>query len=461
MPKGLPRRFSSFLRPLAGARNDSHPHGEERPQSWEDGESSFNSTLDRVETTLDRMSRALFAVDTVPKAVARAKANQLARTAGLRDPQEPGPGAMETTPPLARSIGSRTSALAQAAEELRMLELRVHEANAFTTDDDEPDTLDTFDDQAGSFAPGGAESDASAIENPHTPPTNSSEPPLLVDVVSLGPNVISLDPLAPGLIEEPAAPTVRAAATADAQAFAPVAQAVPSPNFALARPDEPVVPTNRPSEVTIAPVEAPAAPANAVVRPAQALRPSSASAHDELSLEVADDVNSDQLCQFLAVLPELMESIQASSAAYADAPHARDEGVRARNALRQLELAAESVGIRGITSFAAHATSLLDALINTTATVPDELFATLRDAMACLEHLSDVVWGKTSLAADVPERLELLIEAELRAILDLTLRVEEPSYSASFDPLAGAPRSTAPAGRSELGVARIEQPWRA
>lgn len=459
MPKGLPRRFSSFLRPLAGTRNDSHTHGEEQPQGWEDGESSLNTTLDRVETTLDRMSRALFAVDTVPKAVARAKANQLARSAGLRDPQESGTGAMETTPPLARSINSRTSALAQAVEELRMLELRVHEANAFTTDDEEPDT---FDDQAGSFAPGSAEPDASTIESAQTPPTVPSELPLLVDVVSLGPNVISLDPPAPGLIAEPAALPARAVATPGAQAFAPVAQTAPAPTSPAARLDVPDAPTNRSNEKSVAPLEeAPATPASAVVRPAQALRPSSASVHDELSLEVADDVNSDQLCQFLAVLPELMESIQASSAAYADAPHARDEGVRARNALRQLELAAESVGIRGITSFAAHATSLLDALINTTATVPDELFATLRDAMACLEHLSDVVWGKTSLAADVPERLELLIEAELRAILDLTLRVEEPSYSASFDPLAGAPRSTAPAGRSGLGVAPVERPWRA
>ncbi len=91
------------------------------------------------------------------------------------------------------------------------------------------------------------------------------------------------------------------------------------------------------------------------------------------------------------------------------------------------------MGIRGIVSFASHATSLLDALINTSAPVPQEMFTTLRDAMRCLNHMSDVVWGNAKLGGDVAEQLEALIEAELRAILDLTLRVEEPSYSASFE----------------------------
>lgn len=466
MPKGVPRRFTSFLRPLTGTKNDSDSSSEERPQTWEDGESSFSTTLDRVETTLDRMSRSLFAVDTVAKAVARAKANQLAGSVGLRESDGSGTGALESTPApgrsvpvLTRSLDTRTSALAQAAEELRMLELRVHEANAFTTDDGEPDDFEQFDDQTSSFAAGDEELAAPSFERPDRP--LSSEPPLLVDVVSLGPNVISLDPLTPGLVEQALELPAHGAATSVAPPSTPIGRAVPPATLPSSQPAVPMAPQSRLSEKAGEELEPSASPRNGAIRQAPPSRPLSTSVHDELSLEVPDDVNSDQLCQFLAVLPELMESIEVSSAAYANAPHARDEGVRARNALRQLELAAESVGIRGIASFAAHATSLLDALINTTATVPDGLFATLRDSMACMEHLSDVVWGKTKLADDVPERFELLIEAELRAILDLTLRVEEPSYSASFDPLAGASRSAAPATPTDPSVSPIGRPWRA
>ncbi len=473
MPKGLTRSFSTFLRPLAGSKATTENDSEERASTPEPA-TGLHTTLDRVDTTLDRMSRALFAVDTVPKAVALAKASQMARSAGLREADGHGRSPMETTPPLARSINTRAAALARAAEELRELELRVHEANAFAADalndneEFEPERIDPT--EAHHFQ---------ATETAQAElPTPIDEPPLLVDVVSLGPNVISLEPPAPSSVEAlaPTAPTVAPVAPAlAAPIIAPVVIAPTARTVAPAAPlvvpaarsVEPTAPTTQHASTVhpvarLAPVvesiPAPASPAAIVtpvtspipptitaaanpqptiaseaVSPSRSARSASASVQEEISLEVADDVNSDQLCQFLGVLPELMESIQQSTGAYTHPPHTREEGVRARNALRQLELAADSVGIRGIVSFASHATSLLDALINTSAPVPQEMFTTLRDAMRCLNHMSDVVWGNSKLGGDVAEQLEALIEAELRAILDLTLRVEEPSYSASFE----------------------------
>lgn len=471
MPKGLPRSFSSFLRPRSGAKDAPDNAAEERVPALE-AETSFSTTLDRVETTLDRMSRALFAVDTVPKAVARAKANQLSRAAGLREADGSSAEMLETTPALARSIHSRTSALARAAEELRVLELRVHEANAFTSEeyggDDDIDAR-------------GKQSNGSSYNAENG--ALASEPPLLLDVVALGPDVIGLEPPASNVSEQVSLTLVENsidASTPPEPITTPAfdVRAVPGSGAApigTAAADTAAIVARAPATPASSEVAAPlnahtaaliprAVPADPppVLHAVPAKSAHGTTVQDEISLEVADDVNSDQLCQFLAVLPELMESILLSTASYANPPHARDEGVRARNALRQLELAADSVGIRGIANFSSHATSLLDALINTTASVPDEMFATLRDAMACLEHMSEVVWGKTKLADDVPERLEALIEAELHAILDLTLRVEEPSYSANLDPFSRQTRSPSPAAsRYDSAASPADLPARA
>lgn len=468
MPKGLPRSFSTFLRSRVGAKGATDDAANERLAIVESqSESSLNTTLDRVETTLDRMGRSLFAVDTVPKAVARARANQMAQAAGLRDVDRSDSRA-ETAPPLARSITSRTSALARAAEELRMLELRVHEANAFTSEDYDGDS----DGESGSgvdFEVGAAHDQHDALVHHRGADIAPSEPPLLVDVVSLGPNVIALEPVLP-VTPEPA--PVAAAVSArsnivEPSSGAPAAELAPI--APISRNDTPAEPTaTQVAPVSIAPgastlhslPAASAARADARVATPPARPAPRPRVQDEISLEVADDIDSDQLCQFLGVLPELMESILLSTDSYTSSPHARDEGVRARNALRQLELAAESVGIRGIANFASHATALLDALLNTTATIPGEMFVTLRDSISCLNHMSDVVWGKTTLAPEVPEQLEALIETELRAILDLTLRVEEPSYSVSLDPRPDQERSAPAASRHDPLHSSRELPTR-
>jgi hypothetical protein len=321
---------------------------------------------------------------------------------------------------------NRSTTLARAVEELRQLELRMHEANAssdvFGSPSEPPAYL--LDSLAMNL-------NAEESSSTYRAGVAEEDPPVLMEVVSLGPDI------APITGASPPTPTI-AEATPESTA---------SDESVTVRTveDSRVTPLHRKPTLT-----GRAAPRLTVVRPDFQ--------SEELSLDVADHVDSDQLCAFLGELPDLIDEMSRATRAFCTSPAQRDEGIRARNVLERLEIGADQVGVRGLATFSQHARSLLEALTTTDVEIPRSILEPLLRAEGSMRQMADVVWGQGILSDDTRDALDNLIEAELRAILDLTLRVEEPEYSV-INPTSTAHRAVrSPVDAPERPALAIVQP---
>lgn len=150
---------------------------------------------------------------------------------------------------------------------------------------------------------------------------------------------------------------------------------------------------------------------------------------EDLSLEIPEELDSVQLGAFLDALTQTMLGLPGAIDVFCRAPHHDDARVKPLALLDQLAQQAHDAGIRGIHTFASHCRNLVEALAGSGLASAHSSFAALRRGVTVLKQMGDVVWGSGALEVDVAEVLDELIEAEFRALVDVTDREQTQTVS--------------------------------
>ncbi len=150
----------------------------------------------------------------------------------------------------------------------------------------------------------------------------------------------------------------------------------------------------------------------------------------DLSLDLPNELGSLELGSFLDVLTQTMLGLPGAIDLFCRAPDRRDAYEKSSQLLDQLAQAAQTAGIRGIVTFASHCGNLVEALAGSGFSRTNAAFGTLRRGVAVLKQMSNVVWGSGTLQVDIAEVLDEIIEAEYRALVDVTAR--EQVYTVSM-----------------------------
>lgn len=160
----------------------------------------------------------------------------------------------------------------------------------------------------------------------------------------------------------------------------------------------------------------------------------------DLSLDIPEELDSVQLGAFLDVLTQTMLGLPGAIDVFCRVPERDDARVKPLALLDQLAQQAQGAGIRGIHTFASRCRNLVEALAGSGLATSHASFGTLRRGVAVLKQMSNAVWGAGSLELDVAEVLDELIEAEFRALVDVTTREQTRTVSLSFatEPLQSA-----------------------
>lgn len=149
----------------------------------------------------------------------------------------------------------------------------------------------------------------------------------------------------------------------------------------------------------------------------------------DLSLDLPNELGSLELGSFLDVLTQTMLGLPGAIDLFCRAPDRRDAYEKSSQLLDQLAQAAQTAGIRGIVTFASHCGNLVEALAGSGFSRTNAAFGTLRRGVAVLKQMSNVVWGSGTLEVDIAEVLDEIIEAEYRALVDVTAREQVHTVS--------------------------------